>query len=163
VPDYDLAVNAPGTRAKSASASEPALIVTKLHVPAARPGLVPRGELVGRLVAEHDRKLTLLCAPAGWGKSTLLGEWHASPEETRPFAWLSLDPADHDPVRFWSYAIAALRSVQPDLGMAPSAALRSGGRDVVDGVVAPLINELAALPKRSCSSSPWVNGFDALR
>ena len=60
---------------------EPVLVATKLHAPPLRPGVVPRRELVARLVAERERKLTLVCAPAGWGKSTLLGEWCASPEE----------------------------------------------------------------------------------
>jgi ATP/maltotriose-dependent transcriptional regulator MalT len=133
-------------RTPTSSRFEPELVATKLHVPRLRPGLVPRRELVSRLVAERDRKLTLVCAPAGWGKSTLLSEWCASPEETRPFAWLSLDAADHDPVRFWSYAIGALRSVRPELGAAPVAALRSAGPDLADVVVTPLINELAALP-----------------
>jgi LuxR family transcriptional regulator, maltose regulon positive regulatory protein len=132
--------------AAASSRFEPTLVATKLHVPRLRPGFVPRRELVARLVAEGDRKLALVCAPAGWGKSTLLSEWQASPEETRPFAWLSLDPADHDPVRFWSYAIGALRSVRPGLGSGPVAALRSAGPDLVDVVVTPLINELAELP-----------------
>ena len=122
---------------------EPVLVATKLHAPPLRPGVVPRRELVARLVAERERKLTLVCAPAGWGKSTLLGEWCASPEEHRPFAWLSLDAADGDPVRFWSYVIGALRSVRGELGSRALAALRSAGPDVVDVVVAPLINELA--------------------
>ena len=55
---------------------------------------------MARLVAEREHKLTVVCAPAGSCRSTLLGECQAAPEETRPFAWLSLDPADHDPVRF---------------------------------------------------------------
>ena len=126
--------------------SEPVLVATKLHVPPVRPGLVHRRELLARLIAERNRKLTLVCAPAGWGKSTLLSEWGASPEETRPFAWLSLDPADSDPVRFWSYAIGALRSVRPGFGTAPLDCLRAAGADLVDVVIAPLINELAALP-----------------
>jgi LuxR family maltose regulon positive regulatory protein len=126
------------------SIAEPVLVATKLHVPALRAELVPRRELVERLVAERERKLTLVCAPAGWGKSTLLSEWAGWADEARPFAWLSLDESDHDPVRFWSYVIGALRSVQPDLGTAPLVALRSAGRDLVDVVVAPLINELAA-------------------
>src|SRR5215218_789795 len=125
--------------------SAPVLVATKLHVPALRPGLVARHELVARLVADRERRLTLLCAPAGWGKSTLLSAWCASPQETRPFAWLLLDPADSDPVRFWSYAIGAIRSVRPELGTASLAALRSARRDLVDVVVAPLINELVAL------------------
>jgi LuxR family maltose regulon positive regulatory protein len=96
-------------------------------------------------VAERERKLTLVCAPPGWGKSTLLGEWCAAPGEPRPFAWLSLDASDSDPVRFWSYAIGALRMVRPDFGVVPLAALRSAGPDLIDVVIAPLINELAAL------------------
>jgi LuxR family transcriptional regulator, maltose regulon positive regulatory protein len=140
-------VNAPDVSAAASPPSEPVLVATKLHVPALRPGLVRRQELLSRLFSERDRKLTLVCAPAGWGKSTLLSEWHASPEETRRFAWLSLEPADHDPVRFWSYALGALRSARPDLGTASVTALRSAGPDLVDVVVAPLINELAALPE----------------
>ncbi len=129
----------------TAAFSEPVVVETKLHPPALRSGLVPRPELLARLVAGRERKLTLVCAPAGWGKSTLLGAWCGSPDETRPFAWVLLDPADSDPVPFWLYVIGALRSVRPGLGTAPLAALRSAGRDVVDVVVAPLINELAAL------------------
>jgi LuxR family maltose regulon positive regulatory protein len=123
------------------------LVATKLRVPAPRPGLVPRAELLARLVADREKGLTLVCAPAGWGKSTLLSEWSTSPQETRQFAWLSLDPGDHDPVRFWSYVIGALRSVRPGFGGTPLGALRSAGPDLVDVVVAPLINELAALPE----------------
>ena len=115
--------------------SEPVLVATKLHVPPLRPGLVRRRALLDRLVAERHRKLTLVCAPAGWGKSTLLSEWGSSPDETRPFAWLSLDPADSDPVRFWSYAIGALRSVRPGFGTAALDSLRSAGTDLVDVVI----------------------------
>jgi LuxR family maltose regulon positive regulatory protein len=132
--------------AAAPSRFEPILVATKLHAPGPRPGFVPRRELVARLVAARDSKLTLVCAPAGWGKSTLLSEWHASPEETRAFAWLSLDSADRDPVRFWSYVIGALRSVRPGLATGAAAALRSAGPDLVDVVVTPLINELAELP-----------------
>ena len=125
----------PGT---TASSFEPTLASTKLHAPPLGPGLVTRQKLLGRLVSGHERKLTLICAPAGWGKSMVLGEWCASPEENRPFAWLSLDPTDQDPVRFWSYAICALRSVRPEVGAAPMAALRSAGPDLVDGAVVRL-------------------------
>ena len=87
----------------------PVLVATKLHVPEVQRGLVSRGKLVDRLVAEDGRRLTLVCAPAGWGKTVLLSEWHARAEETRPFAWVSLDGGDGDPVRFWGYVIGALR------------------------------------------------------
>jgi LuxR family transcriptional regulator, maltose regulon positive regulatory protein len=97
----------------------------------------------------RSRKLTLVCAPAGWGKTLLLSEWHASKEESRPFAWVSLDPGDDDPVRFWSYLIAALRTVEPDLGRSALTALPSAGPDLVEVVVSPLINDLANVTRRS--------------
>jgi LuxR family maltose regulon positive regulatory protein len=73
------------------------LVATKLHVPELRPGMVGRPELVARLVEGGGRKLTLVCAPAGWGKTLLLSEWHAANAESRPFAWDSLDRGDDDP------------------------------------------------------------------
>jgi ATP/maltotriose-dependent transcriptional regulator MalT len=91
---------------RAAPPGAPVLITTKLHVPRMRSGMVSRPRLVARLVGGRERKLALLCAPAGWGKTTLLSEWLASPEEPREFAWVSLDPADGDPGRFWNYVIA---------------------------------------------------------
>src|SRR5262249_51884545 len=78
------------------------LVATKLYVPTRRPGMVARGELGARLVAAGDCKLVLVCAPAGWGKTSVLCEWYSAREESRPFASVSLDPSDGDPVRFWS-------------------------------------------------------------
>ena len=121
------------------------LVATKLHVPGVRPGLVPRRELLRRLVAGEGRRLTLVCAPAGWGKTVLLSEWQACREETRRFAWVSLDASDDDPVRFWGYVIGALRTVAPELGGAALRALPTAGPGLVDAVVAPLINELVEL------------------
>jgi hypothetical protein len=109
-------------------AGAPVLISTKLHVPRMRSGMVSRPHLIVRLVRAREHKLVLLCAPAGWGKTTLLSEWLASPEEPRPCAWVSLDAADGDPSRFWSYVIGALREVRPDVGEAALAALPAGGR-----------------------------------
>jgi LuxR family transcriptional regulator, maltose regulon positive regulatory protein len=121
----------------------PVLVATKLHVPELRADLVPRPELVARLIAA-DAKLILICAPAGWGKSILLSAWCASPQEKRGFAWVSLDRGDSDPVRFWSYVIEALRTVRATIGDSALAALPNAGPDVVDVVVAPLMNDLAA-------------------
>jgi LuxR family maltose regulon positive regulatory protein len=121
------------------------LVTTKLHVPELRPGLVPRRELLARLAAGADRKLTLVCAPAGWGKSLLLGEWHASEAERRSFAWVSLDPSDDDPVRFWSYVIGGVRTVEPDFGNAALATLPTAGPALLEAVLPTLINELAGL------------------
>ena len=105
--------------ADSAPAERPAgpvLVRTKLHVPEVRPGLVERRALVDRLVEGSDRKLTLVCAPAGWGKTRVFAEWHATEGAARPFAWVSLDEGDDDPVRFWSYVVAAMRTVAPEVG-----------------------------------------------
>jgi LuxR family maltose regulon positive regulatory protein len=92
------------------------LLQTKLYIPPVRPELVPRPRLIGRLNVGLYRKLTVISAPAGFGKTTLLSEWiHQSDV---PAAWLSLDEGDNDPVRFWPYVIAALQTIQPDLGQA---------------------------------------------
>ena len=85
------------------------LLTTKLYVPSVRPRLVPRPRLIERLNAGLHRKLTLVSAPAGFGKTTLLSEWVAGCE--RPVAWLSLDEGDNDPTRFLAYLAAALRTV----------------------------------------------------
>jgi LuxR family maltose regulon positive regulatory protein len=122
------------------------LAVTKLHVPERRPGLVERAGLVALLTAGHHVKLALISAPPGAGKTTLLTEWHASPSEQRPFAWLSLDPDDADPVRFWACVVAALRTVHPGFGASTLAALRSAHGRVLDVVLPLLVNEAAQLP-----------------
>src|SRR3954469_1911822 len=134
-------------RGRSPVAPRFVLVTTKLHVPEPRPGLVARSELLARLAAEADGRLTLVCAPAGWGKSLLLAGWHASEAERRPFAWVSLDPGDDDPVRFWSYVIGALRTVEPGLGDAALAALPTAGPALLEAVLPMLVNELAEIPR----------------
>jgi LuxR family maltose regulon positive regulatory protein len=119
-----------------------ALVATKLHAPSVRPGLVPRRKLLEQLCATEGLKLTLVCAPAGWGKTVLLGEWRASAEETRSFAWLSLDRGDDDPTRFWAYVIEALRGVDSGLGVPALAALPGSAGGLIDSVVGPLLNDL---------------------
>jgi LuxR family transcriptional regulator, maltose regulon positive regulatory protein len=130
---------------QAAPPGAPVLISTKLHVPRMRSGMVSRPRLVARLVGGRERKLALLCAPAGWGKTTLLIEWLASPDEPRECAWVSLDAADGDPGRFWSYVIGALRAVRPDVGEGALAALPAAGAAVNDTVVPLLVNDLAAV------------------
>jgi LuxR family maltose regulon positive regulatory protein len=99
------------------------LLTTKLHIPPIRPELVPRPRLIERLNEGTTRKLTLVSVPAGFGKTTLLSEWAASCG--RPIAWVSLDKGDNDPTRFWAYSIAALQTVQADIGKAALAMLQS--------------------------------------
>ena len=90
------------------------LLQTKLYAPRPRPGLVPRPRLSERLSRGVESKLTLVSAPAGFGKTTLLAEWLASvPADGRSTAWLSLDQGDNEPASFWTYLIAALQTVRP--------------------------------------------------
>src|SRR5690349_5058565 len=105
------------------------LLQTKLYLPRPRAGLVRRPRLIERLDAASAAKLMLVSAPAGFGKTTLLAEWlagdPAAPAADRSAAWLQLDQGDNDPASFWTYLIAALRTVIPDLGTSELALLAS--------------------------------------
>ena len=90
------------------------LLATKLFVPPARPGLVQRPRLMERLQAILTCRLTLVSAPAGFGKTTLVSEWVAGCK--RPVAWLSLDEGDNGPTCFLTYLVAALQTVAPKIG-----------------------------------------------
>ncbi len=92
-----------------------ALIRTKLLAPVQR-DVIPRPEALAALSALPGRRLVLLRAPAGWGKSRLLQAWHSLEADERDFAWFALDAGDNDPVRFFSYVIEALRRLSPDVG-----------------------------------------------
>jgi LuxR family maltose regulon positive regulatory protein len=92
------------------------------------------------------RPLTLIRGPAGSGKSLLLAQWRLSALGDHRVAWLSLDEGDNAPVRFWSYVIAALRSVLPEFGEAPLSLLRAPGVDLMDETLPALINELLETP-----------------
>jgi LuxR family transcriptional regulator, maltose regulon positive regulatory protein len=91
-----------------------ALLATKLYVPRTRRGLVARPRLVDRLTHGLEGELTVVCAPAGFGKTALLADW--ARRSGRPVAWLSLDAGDNDPVRFWRHVTAALGSVREGIG-----------------------------------------------
>ncbi len=85
------------------------ILVTKLYKPSPRPNVVSRPRLIERLNEGLQRKLTLIAAPAGFGKTTLVSAWVAGCE--RPTAWLSLDAGDNDPARFLAYLVAALQTI----------------------------------------------------
>ena len=129
--------------AAAGRAAEPdVLLATKLDVPQRRPGLLPRPRLLGRLAAGMEQELTLVCAPAGFGKTSLLGDWarHAR----QPVAWLSLDAGDDDPVRFWRYVAAALDRAGIAVGERLAPLLRGPQPASLETVVTALINELVA-------------------
>jgi LuxR family maltose regulon positive regulatory protein len=129
------------------------LLRTKLHIPTLRPEQVPRPRLVERLNAGLPRKLALVSAPAGFGKTTLLSEWVAAIRNPKSgirnrVAWLSLDESDNDLVRFLTYFIAALRTVEANIGKGLLGALGSSQPPLAESVLTALINEIAALPDR---------------
>jgi LuxR family transcriptional regulator, maltose regulon positive regulatory protein len=115
------------------------LLATKLHVPRPRPGFLDRPRLTERLTEGTAGVLTLVCAPAGFGKTSLLGDW--ARRSRRPVAWLSLDGGDSDPARFWRYVAAALDGLRPGVGQRVDALFR-GGQPPLEAVLTVLINEL---------------------
>ena len=123
------------------------LLETKLYVPKLRRGLVARPRLSERLSRGAESKLTLISAPAGFGKTTLLAEWlAAAPAGRQSVAWLSLDQADNQPVSFWTYLITALQTVAPGVGASALSLLQEPQPPPIETVLAPLLNELGAVP-----------------
>jgi LuxR family transcriptional regulator, maltose regulon positive regulatory protein len=117
------------------------LITNKLHAPIVRDQAIPRGHLLERLNNGSGLKLTLVACPAGYGKSSLLAEWREAEVARRPVAWVSLHERDDDPVRLWSYAIAALRNACPAIG--PSVGLKNAHpEDLIEIALPRLLNEL---------------------
>jgi LuxR family transcriptional regulator, maltose regulon positive regulatory protein len=119
------------------------LLATKLHLPRRRRSLVPRPRLSDRLDRGGEAVLTLVSAPAGFGKTTLLTEWLAA-GSGRSAAWLSLDQRDNDPVVFWTYLLTALQMARPGVG-AGALALLHEPHASIDGVLATLVNDLDAV------------------
>jgi LuxR family maltose regulon positive regulatory protein len=116
---------------------------TKLFIPRARSEWVARPRLIRRLDEAAERALTLIAAPAGFGKTTLLAHWVA--HSGREAAWLSLGAGDNDPAPFWSYVIAALQTVQADLGFSALGLLESPQPPPIQSVLTLLLNDLASL------------------
>jgi LuxR family maltose regulon positive regulatory protein len=122
------------------------ILTTKLYLPPPRPDVVLRSRLIARLNAGLYRKLALICAPAGFGKTTLLSAWLA--DCGRPVAWLSLDKGDSDPSRFLAYLVAALQTIVPTIGAGVVGALQSSQPPPpIDALLPMLLNEIATLPQ----------------
>ncbi|HEX9133134.1 MAG TPA: hypothetical protein VF844_12645 [Ktedonobacteraceae bacterium] len=114
----------------AASQRQMLLLETKLHLPRLHASLISRERLLAQLDAALMHKLTLLAAPAGFGKTTLVRQWVADrvSSDTNchylpPLAWVSLDPGDNDPARFWSYVITACQTFQAGIGQSTLAFL----------------------------------------
>ncbi len=118
------------------------LLQTKLYAPRLRPSLVPRPHLIAKLNHGLHGKLTLISAPAGFGKTTLISEWIAGGE--RPFAWLSLDEQDSDLTRFLTYFLAALQTVAAKVGERILEALQNPQPPPTESILTMLLNEITA-------------------
>ena len=128
----------------SASSADMPLLMTKLYIPHARQNMVSRTRLTERMNAGMRGTLTLIVAPAGWGKTTLLSAWHTDPNRpAQPLAWVSLDAGDNDPVRFWTYFIVALNTPYPSVGEAALDLLHSPQPPPIESVLTLLLNALA--------------------
>src|SRR6476619_2948546 len=122
------------------------LLETKFFVSRSRRGVVPRARLTLRLDGAREAKLTLVAAPAGFGKTTLLAAWCAAvPPDSAAVAWLSLDQSDDDPASFWTYLITALQSVAPAVGTEALALVQSAQPPPIETIVTILLNDLGGL------------------
>lgn len=119
------------------------LLAVKRTIPPVRDGAIARERLAEQLRTARTR-LTVVVAPAGWGKTTLLSGWAGDPDEKRRIAWVSLDENDDEPARFWTYVLTALRDVSDDISREPLDALGATDLPAVDLALPVLLNELAA-------------------
>ena len=119
------------------------LLTTKLYIPQIHEDLVPRPQLYQRLDASMSRKLTLVSAPTGFGKSTLVTSWLADRDQSA--AWLSLDPGDNDPVRFWSYLVGAIQSLHPQIGVEARQIIAASQLRSTEIVAISLLNDISQL------------------
>ncbi|HEY0602831.1 MAG TPA: LuxR C-terminal-related transcriptional regulator [Herpetosiphonaceae bacterium] len=120
------------------------ILTTKLYLPPPRPSVVLRSRLIARLNEGLHHKLTLISAPAGFGKTTLVGTWLVGCG--RPVAWLSLDEGDSDPTRFLIYLVAALRTIAPTIGAELLSVLQSPQPPPPEAILTALLNEIATVP-----------------
>jgi LuxR family maltose regulon positive regulatory protein len=120
------------------------ILATKLYLPRLRLNVVSRPHLIERLNEGLHRKLTLISAPAGFGKTTLVSEWVEGIE--RPTAWLSLDEGENDPARFLAYLVAALQTIAAKIGEEVLGVLQSPQPPPPEAILTALLNEITTLP-----------------
>src|SRR6266487_6708336 len=119
------------------------ILATKLYIPPLRPHVVSRPRLLERLNEGLHRKLILIAAPAGFGKTTLISEWVEGIE--RPTAWLSLDEGDNDPTRFLTYLVAALQTIAANIGEGVLGMLQSPQPLLPEAMLTALLNDLTTI------------------
>src|SRR5438270_6777584 len=119
------------------------ILATKLYIPPLRPEVVIRPRLIERLNEGLQRKLTLIAAPAGFGKTTLVSAWVADCDGQ--VAWLSLDEGESDPTLFLTYLVAALRTIAPTIGEGVLGALQSPQPPPPEAILTALLNDLTTI------------------
>jgi LuxR family maltose regulon positive regulatory protein len=121
------------------------ILATKLYIPPPRSKIVLRARLIERLneSLSASRKMTLISAPAGFGKTTLVSEWVTSCERT--VAWLSLDEGDNDPACFLAYLVAALQTIAANIGAGALAVLQSPQPPSTESILTTLLNEITTI------------------
>jgi LuxR family maltose regulon positive regulatory protein len=122
------------------------ILATKLYIPPPRPKLVHRTRLIQQLNEGLHSKLTLISAPAGFGKTTLISEWVADSE--RRTAWLSLDEGDNDPTRFLTYFVASMQGIAANIGDGALGLLQSPQPPSTESILTVLLNEIATVPEK---------------
>jgi LuxR family transcriptional regulator, maltose regulon positive regulatory protein len=127
----------------SAAITSAALLQTKLYIPQMRADFVSRSRLLGQLNTGLKSKLTLISAPAGFGKTSLLSNWQAI--NPTPLSWVSLDAQDNDPIHFWRYVAAALDTLEPGIMQDVVSALSSPQPPPIRVIFPLLLNNLATL------------------
>ena len=122
------------------------ILATKLYTPPLRPKTVLRPRLIERLNEglSASQKLTLISAPAGFGKTTLISEWSAVCD--RPVAWLSLDEGDNDSTCFMTYLIAALQTIKTNIGERLPGMMQSPQSPSAESILTALINDISTIP-----------------
>jgi LuxR family maltose regulon positive regulatory protein len=120
------------------------LLATKMFPPRRRAASIARPRLMQALRRAREVPLSLVVAPAGWGKTTVVMDWLE--HDGMSAAWVSLDVTENDPMRFWSYLLAAVRQVAPDIGVEAQRRLRAAGSEIVRDVLPRLVNDLARHP-----------------
>ena len=148
-------MSGPKSKTTPPASATPRIVAAKLRLPALREtALVSRQHLVDWLRQGRGRRLTLLSAPAGYGKTTLLAQWAAADAHRTPFAWVSLDSADVDPVRLWAHVIRGLHDVHPAVGLSFDD-LRGGPIAITSDVVPTLVDELHDAPQLVLVLEDW--------
>ncbi|MCJ7520124.1 MAG: LuxR C-terminal-related transcriptional regulator [Anaerolineaceae bacterium] len=125
--------------------SEP-LLLTKLYIPPPRPKVVFRPRLIERLNEGKHHKLTLISAPAGFGKTTLVSEWAAGCDQK--VAWVSLDEKDDDPSCFLTYLVAALQTIAANIGAGVLGVLQAPQPPPIESILIALLNEITTVPDK---------------